>query len=191
MIFNIEIIKIYFFSSLGLLLSLFLDFNFYFCDWLISLETKSDINKFLKRRGKVTWLINTEAGVEQCHMEQQLGVVLCGLIDLAVYGVLHFGEKFFHETVMGIDLHGFFGEHVAVGFIVVLESLGLVYFLHGGGISVLGSQDEEGVVNQLVGDHNLLDIFAEELLPPVGERLVHFLELLELLLGHLIILVNE
>jgi hypothetical protein len=83
-IFNIEIIEIYFFSSLGLFLYLFLNFYFYFLDWLISRETKADIYKFLEGCGKVTWLVNSETGVQQSHVEQEFGVVLSGLIDLAV-----------------------------------------------------------------------------------------------------------
>ena len=66
------------------------------------------------------------------------------------------------------------------------EGLGLVDLLHLSGVTVLGGEDEQRGINQLVGNGNLLNVAAQVRLVPIGEGLVHLLELLDLLLGNLI-----
>lgn len=83
----------------------------------------------------------------------------------------------------GVNLKGLLSHHVPRGFLVVLESLGLVNFLHLGGETVLTGEDEERRVVELLRDSDLLNLLAEVLLEPIGKWLVHFLQLLGLLLG--------
>lgn len=67
-----------------------------------------------------------------------------------------------------------------------MESLSLVDLLHLGGETVLAGEDEERRVVELLRDSDLLNLLAEVLLEPIGKWLVHFLQLLGLLLGVLI-----
>jgi len=74
---------------------------------------------------------------------------------------------------------------------LVGKGLGLVDLLHLSRVSVLVGEDEERGVHQLVRDGDLLNLAAEVLLVPVSKRLVHFLELLLLLLGNLVVLLEN
>lgn len=83
----------------------------------------------------------------------------------------------------GVNLKRLLSHHVPRGFLVVLESLSLVNLLHLGRETVLAGEDEERGVVELLRDSDLLNLLAEVLLEPIGKRLVHFLQLLGLLLG--------
>lgn len=66
-----------------------------------------------------------------------------------------------------------------------------VHLLHGSREAVLRRRDEDGIVIKLVGDDDLFNLAAEELLEPRRQRLIHLLQLLELLLGHLVVRVEQ
>jgi len=88
--------------------------------------------------------------------------------------------------VRGVNLKRLLSHHVPRSFLVVLESLSLVDLLHLGGETVLAGEDEERRIVELLRDSDLLNLLAEVLLEPIGKWLVHFLQLLGLLLGVLI-----
>lgn len=92
---------------------------------------------------------------------------------------------------MRVQLKCFLREHIACSLVLILEGLRSVYFFHSCGEAVLGCQNEQRIIVKLVGDDNLLDIFTQELFPPVGKWLIHFLEFLKLLFGSLIFIIND
>ena len=75
---------------------------------------------------------------------------------------------------------------VVPGALTIGESLRAVNLLHLCRITILGGEDENWVVIKFVGDGHFLDVLTQQLLEPLSQWLVHFLKLLQLLLGELV-----
>lgn len=87
-----------------------------------------------------------------------------------------------------VELKSLLGQHVRGSLLAVRESLGLVNLLHLSGVTILRCENEKRGIHELVRDGYLLDVTAQVGLVPVCQGLVHLLELLELLLGDLIVI---
>lgn len=124
-------------------------------------------------------LLNGEARDQEGGLEEELNDGLDGLVVLAVG--LNLLLELLDDGALGGDLEGLLGGHVAAhgG---VTESLGLHDTLHVGRPAELASADGARSADQLVGDNNLLDLVAENVLESLGETVVLLLLSLTLLL---------
>ena len=128
-------------------------------------------------------LLDGEAGDEQGGLEEELGDGLDGTVVLAIG--LDLLLELLDDRGLGRDLEGLLGGHVG-GHGGVTESLGLHDTLHVGGPAELASTDGARGADELVGDDDLLDLVAEDVLEGLGETL----ELLLLRLTLLLLLVG-
>ena len=124
-------------------------------------------------------LVNGEAGNEEGGLVEEGGDALDGAVVLAVS--LNLGLELLDDGARGRDLEGLLGRHVR-GHGGVTEGLGLHDTLHVGGPTELASADGAGGVDELVGDNDLLDLVAKNVLEGLGQTLKGLLLLLTLLL---------
>ena len=141
---------------------------------LVDVETQR--HELVDALGEAGGLLDGEAGDEQGGLEQQLGDGLDGTVTLAVG--LDLLAELLDDGRLGGDLKGLLGGHVGAhgG---VTEGLGLHDTLHVGGPAELAGTDGAGGADELVGDDDLLDLVAEDVLEALGQAL----ELLLLLLA--------
>jgi len=149
-------------------------------DILIDVQTQR--HELVDTLGEAGGLLNGEAGNQQGGLEEQLGDGLDGAVVLAVG--LDLLLELLDNGGLGGDLKGLLGGHVG-GHGGVTESLSLHDTLHVGGPAELAGTDGTGSAHQLVGDDDLLDLVAEDVLQGLGEVLE--LLLLPLTLGLLLL----
>eukprot|EP01084_Bolivina_argentea_P299055 515473_1 len=123
-------------------------------------------------------VLELEAGGEQGGVEEQEDKVLDGLVGLVGVDLV---LELLDDGVLGVDLHGLLGHHVR-GHGGVAERLVLHDLLHVRGPAELGGDEDAGGGAEALGEHDLLDLLAEDLLHLLGELLVGGLLLLLLLL---------
>merc|ERR1712072_1208030 len=124
-------------------------------------------------------LLDGEARHEQGGLVEELGDGLDGAVVLAVS--LDLLLELLDDRALGRDLEGLLAAHVA-GHGGVTEGLGLHDTLHVSGPTELAGTDCAWRANELVGDNDLLDLLAEDVLEGLGQALVLLLLGLTLLL---------
>lgn len=142
---------------------------------LIDVQTQRDeLVDTLSEGGR---LLDGETGDKQGGLEEKLGDGLDGAVVLAVS--LDLVLELLDDGGLGGDLEGLLGGHVG-GHGGVTEGLGLHDTLHVSGPTELAGTDGARSTHQLVGDDDLLDLVAENVLQGLGELLVLLLLLLAL-----------
>lgn len=136
---------------------------------VILLNVEAELDELVDALGEASGLINGEARDEQRGLEEELDDGLDGAVVLAVS--LDLLLELLDDGRLGGDLKGLLGRHVA-GHGGVTEGLGLHDTLHVGGPTELASSDSARGETKLVGDNDLLDLVAEDVLESLGKRLV-------------------
>lgn len=142
-------------------------------------QVQAERHELVNTASEVGGLVNGEARDEQGGLEQKLDDRLDGAVVLTVG--LDLLLELLDDRALGRDLEGLLGRHVA-GHGGVTESLSLHDALHIGGPTELAGTDGARSTNQLVGDDDLLDLVAKDVLEGLGKILVLLLLLLTLLL---------
>ena len=124
-------------------------------------------------------LIDGESGDEQRGLEEKLGDRLDGAVVLAIS--LDLLPQLLDDGGLGRDLEGLLRRHVGAHGCVT-ESLSLHDTLHVGRPAELAGTDGARRTSQLVGDNNLLDLVAKDVLEALGQTLVLLLLFFTLLL---------
>ena len=117
---------------------------------------------------KASGLVNGEARDEEGGLVEKLGDGLDGAVVLAIS--LDLVLELLDDGGLGGDLEGLLGRHVG-GHGGVTEGLGLHDTLHVGGPTELASADGARSTNELVGNHDLLNLVAKDVLEGLGETL--------------------
>merc|ERR1719323_719083 len=128
-------------------------------------------------------VLKTESRTEESSLEQQENKIFYGLVVLVSLGSL---SQVLDDAVVGVDLEGLLGGHVAHGG-GVAESLGLHDPLHVGGPAVLGGDDTAGRADQSTGDDDLLNLLVKNVLHDLAQRLEFLLVSFSLLVFLLIL----
>jgi hypothetical protein len=118
--------------------------------------------------GETGWLLDGETGDEKRGLEEKLGDGLDGAVVLTVS--LNLALELLDDWGSWGDLEGLLGGHVR-GHGGVTESLSLHDTLHVGGPTELAGTDRTWGTDELVGDNNLLDLLAENILEGLGKTL--------------------
>jgi len=128
-------------------------------------------------------LFQGETGGEEGGIEQQPDQVLDGLAGLVFLLLV---LKLVHDGVVGVEFHGFFGNHIT-GHGVVPELLLLHDPLHVSGPAELGGDENTGGFGDPGGNKDLLDLVAKDFLDELAQTLELLLLLIEFLLLILVI----
>ena len=143
------------------------------------MNVQAEGNEPVDTLSEAGWLLDGESGDQERGLEQELSDGLDGAVVLAVS--LNPLLQFLDNSVLGRDFESLLGSHVGAHGSIT-ESLGLHDTLHVGRPAELTGTDSAGGSNELVGDDDLLDGVAEDVLKGLGETLELLLFGLALLL---------
>ena len=142
---------------------------------------EAELHHAVDSAGEVLGLVEGEAGSEHGGVVEEPDEILDGLVGVVDLGLL---AELINDLVLGVELEGLLGDHVAGGG-GVTECLGLHDSLHVSGPAVLGGDKDTRRLVDTGAEGNLLDLVAEDVLHELAEGL----ELgAELLLGLLLVL---
>lgn len=146
-------------------------------------DVQAERDELVDALGEAGRFLDGEARNKERGLEQELGDRLNGAVVLAIS--LDLFLELFDNGRLRRDLEGLLGGHVRAhrG---VAESLGLHNTLHVGGPAELTGTDGTRRADELVADHNLLDLVTQDIL----ESLSKTLELLLLSLASLLLLLG-
>jgi len=147
------------------------------------IDGETELDHAMDTSSELGRLLETEARGEQGGVEKQPDKILNGLVGLV--GVT-LALELSHDRMLGVDLHGFLGNHVG-GHGGITEGLSLHDTFHVGGPAELGSDESARGVGETSGHLDLLDLLSEHLLDEGAQSFEVGLELLGLLLVLLII----
>lgn len=147
---------------------------------LVNLEAESD--EAVDALGEAVGLLEGEARSEQGSLEEEVHKVRDGLGRTFL---VNLGLESLDDGRARRNFKGLLGSHVR-GHGSIAESLRLHDTLHVGGPTELTSTDGGGSIDELVGDDDLLNLLAENLLDGLGKTLVG----LDLLLTGLLLLLS-
>ena len=142
-------------------------------------DVQAERNEFVDALSEAGGLVNGESRDEEGGLVEELGDRLDGAVVLAIG--LDLVLELLDDRGLGGDLEGLLGGHVG-GHGGVTERLGLHDTLHVSGPPELASTDGARRADELVGDDDLLDLVAEDVLEALGETLELLLLSLTLLL---------
>jgi hypothetical protein len=143
----------------------------------VLIDVQAERDELVDALGEAGGLLNGESRDQERGLEEELSDGLDGTVVLAIR--LDLLLELLDDRRLGGDLESLLGSHVrAHG--GVTESLGLHDTLHVGGPTELAGTDGARSTDELVGDDNLLDLVAENVLEALGELLVFLLLLLAL-----------
>ena len=146
--------------------------------WLL-VDVQAERNELVDALSKASGLVNGEARDEEGGLVEELGDRLDGAVVLAIG--LDLVLELLDDRGLGGDLEGLLGGHVG-GHGGVTEGLGLHDTLHVGGPTELAGTNGAGSTDELVGNDDLLDLVAKDVLEALGETLELLLLSLTLLL---------
>ena len=146
-------------------------------------DGETELDHAVDAAGELSGLLEVETGGEEGGVEKQPDEILDGLVGLVS---ITLGLELSHDRVLGVDLHGLLGNHVA-GHGGIAKGLGLHDTLHVGGPAELGGDEGARRLGETSGDLDLLDLLAKDFLDEGAETFEVSLELLGLLLLLLVI----
>lgn len=142
-------------------------------------DVQAERNELVDALSEASGLVNGESRDEEGGLVEELGDGLDSAVVLAIG--LDLVLELLDDRGLGGDLEGLLGGHVG-GHGGVTEGLGLHDTLHVSGPTELASTDGARRADELVGDDDLLDLVAEDILEALGQTLKLLLLSLTLLL---------
>mmetsp|Transcript_77935 Transcript_77935/g.170723 ORF Transcript_77935/g.170723 Transcript_77935/m.170723 type:complete len:651 (-) Transcript_77935:325-2277(-) len=153
---------------------------------IVVVDAQAQLDHAVDAASELSGLVQVEARGQQRRVEEQPDQVLDSLVGLVGGSLL---LQLGHDGVLGVDLHGLLGDHVA-SHGVVAHGLGLHDALHVGRPAVLAGGEDARRVGHSGAHQDLLDLVTQDFLHQLGQRLELSLELLQLLLFVLVLQVE-
>lgn len=150
----------------------FIDVDFVLFNGSVLGDAKRAVEESVEAFREVSWVLQRVAGVnERTFVENG-----CEFFGLRIRIVLDTFEEFLDRGMRRVDFKDLLLVSLGVLSVLIRVCLSLRDTFHLSGVAVLVGDDNARILVKSLGDSNFIEVRAENLLPPGGERLEDLLD---------------